>query len=110
MLSEAFDVQIYEEEETEMAVAMALRQLLGQDEFSVDDPVIVVTSIDDTVEGLSRYSRLLLEFPEVTIVDVSTASIRSFQIWTRERKFRCSQKGLLKAIKECFRHNDYDNF
>lgn len=100
-LCEEYDVRIYEESESEIAVAGALRRVLNQDLFSVDDPVIVVTSVDDTNEIPASFSRLLTEFPEVTIVGVSTLSIRSFQVRIRKRTFRCSQKGLLKAIRTC---------
>jgi hypothetical protein len=106
LLSGECGVRVYEmaeteQAETELAVAATLRQLLVQEEFSVDDPVIVVTSTEDTHEMPTSFSRLLTEFPEVTIVSVSTGSIRSFQMRIKKRKFRSSRNGLLKAIRNC---------
>jgi hypothetical protein len=106
LLSGEYGVRLYKHAETEqagteLAVAATLRRLLVQEDFSVDDPVIVITSTDDTHEIPTSFSRLLTEFPEVTIVGVSTVDIRSFQMRIKKRKFRCSRNGLLKALRNC---------
>ncbi|MBC8116600.1 MAG: hypothetical protein H7062_19580 [Candidatus Saccharimonas sp.] len=90
----------------ECHIATRLFKLLEVDEFAVDDPVIVVISIEDTKEIPASVSRLLSEFPEVTIVGIcwATAHVRSFQLRIDVQEIPCSVKGLVEAIRECTRH------
>ena len=106
LLSREYDVCIVADADDELAVAVALRRLLDEGEFPVDDPVVVVTSIGDANEIPSAVSRLLGEFPEVTIVGIcwATARVRSFQLRIDVQEIPCSVKGLVEAIRECTRH------
>lgn len=101
MLSDAYDIRIYEESDDEIAVAVTLQRLLEQDDFSVDDPVIVITSSGDSSAACAPFTRLLTEFPEVTLIDVSSEKIRSYQMRIKKRRFRCSRTGLLGTVREC---------
>lgn len=106
MLTDEYDVRIVARADEELAIAAALRKLLDEGEFPVDDTVIVVTSIDDSNEIPAACSRLLGEFPEVTIVGIcwATARVRSFQLRIDVQEIPCSMKGLVEAIRECTRH------
>jgi hypothetical protein len=106
LLSREYDVRIVAHADDELAIAVALRGLLDEGEFPVDDPVIVVTSIDDANEIPASVSRLLVEFPEVTFVGIcwATAHVRSFQLRIDVQEIPCSVKGLVEAIRECTRH------
>lgn len=106
VLSREYDVIIVTHADHEIAIAAALRKLLDDGHFPVDDPVIVVMSIDDPDEIPVSCSRLLSEFPEVTIVGIcwATARVRSFQLRIDVQEINCSVKGLIDAIRECTRH------
>jgi hypothetical protein len=105
VLSREYDVCVVANADNEFAVACELRQLLDEGDFLVDDPVIVVTSIDDANEIPAPVSRLLGEFPEVTIVGIcwATAHVRSFQLRIDVQEIPCSVQGLVEAIRECTR-------
>ena len=102
-LSHEHDVEIVARVEDELQVVAALRSLLDDGEFAVDDPVIVVTSIEDSDPVPPSVSRLLGEFPEVTIVGIcwATARVRSFQLQIEVREIPCSLTGLINAVREC---------
>jgi hypothetical protein len=103
MLSNQYDVRIVARASNELAVAIELRKLLDEGDFAVDDPVVLVTSIEDTDEIPVSCSRLLSEFPEVTIVGIcwATARVRSFQVRIDVQEIPCSMQGLVDAIREC---------
>lgn len=103
LLSREYDVRIVAQASDELAVAVALRSLLDEGDFPVDEPVVIVTSIDDANEIPMSVSRLLGEFPEVTIVGIcwATAHVRSFQLRIDVQEIPCSVKGLVEAIREC---------
>jgi hypothetical protein len=102
-LAREYDVRIVAQADNELAVAAALRMLLDEGEFPVDDPVIVITSIGDAVDIPASCSRLLGEFPEVTVIGIcwATASVRSFQLRIDAHEIPCSMQGLVDAIREC---------
>src|SRR4051812_38422890 len=95
------DVRIEGYAKGELGIALALRKLLDEGDISVDDPVIVITSIDDTLDTPVSCSRLLCEFPEVTIFGVCTDSMRgcSLQLRIDVQEFECSLNGLAEAIR-----------
>ncbi len=93
-------------ENDELSIGVRLHKLLDAKKFPVDDRVIVVTSIEDATEIPASISRLLAEFPEVTIVGIcwATAHVRTFQLRIDVQEIPCSVKGLVEAIRECTRH------
>ena len=103
MLAREYDVSIVAHAESELAVCVALQKLLDEGDFPCDDPVIVITSIDEGDGIPASCSRLLTEFPEVTIVGIcwATAHLRSFQLRIDVQEIPCSLKGLTEAIREC---------
>ncbi len=101
-----FDVSFVDEPLDEWAIACNLRTLLNGD-ISVDDPVIVVTSIDEADDIPALCSRLLTEFPEITIMGIcrNTSRIRSFQLRIQVEEIHCSLSDLNEAIRECTRNS-----
>lgn len=99
------DVRIVKHPENEIAVASALIKLLDEEEFFVDESVIVFLSIDDVIEIPSSVSRLLGEFHEAIVIGISwsTGRIRSFQLQIHAQEVPRSIKGLLDAIDDCVR-------
>ncbi|MEI8384202.1 MAG: hypothetical protein WCJ09_29100 [Planctomycetota bacterium] len=102
-LSRERDIRIVSQVEHEFEIAASLHDLLDDREFAVDDPVIVVTSLEDVDNIPPSVSRLLVEFPEVTIIGIcwATSSVRSFQLQIDVREVPCSLTGLIDAIREC---------
>ena len=107
-LSNVFDVHSVDEpaetDQREWVVACALRTLLNED-ISVDDMVVLVTTVED-VDGIPAFcSRLLTEFPELSILGISrnTSRIRLFQLQIQVRDVPCSLSELSEAIIECTR-------
>ena len=107
-LSHYGDVRIEAHAESEVDIAVALRKLLGDRRQSEKrrkvpkGPVIVVVSIDDTLDTPEACTRLLSEFPHITIFGIRTDSMpgRSFQLRINMQEFECSLGGLADAIRE----------
>lgn len=95
------NVEITTCNQDDFAIAQALRDLL--DISSVDDPVIVITSLKDTNRIPDACSRLLMEFPETSIIWIGAGGnqIRTFQLRIKEETFPRSVKGLIEAIHDC---------
>lgn len=99
-------VEITTCDQDEFAVARALRNLLDGEITSVDDPVIVITSHADNNQIPEVCSRLLMEFPETSIIWITAGigRIRTFQLRIKEDDFPCSLKGLVEGIHECVQY------
>ena len=102
-LSHEPDMRIVARVVGEVKVAEELRDLLDNDEFDVDDPVIVVMSTDESEEISPTISRLLGEFPEIIIVGIcwATARVRTFQLQIDVHEIPCELDGLIEAIRDC---------
>ncbi|HEY4263560.1 MAG TPA: hypothetical protein VGM98_25580 [Schlesneria sp.] len=102
VLSRDYDVRVIAQTDFE-AVATSLRILLDDGEFPIDDPVIVIMSIDESGDIPASCSHLLCEFPEVTIIGIcwANATVRSFQLRIDVQEIPCSMQSLVDAMREC---------
>lgn len=75
----------------------------------IEAPVIAILSIADTERTPPEVSRLLIEFPELTIIGICwlTGDVRSFQLKIEIAQASSSLTGLMDAIRDCASHSRF---
>jgi hypothetical protein len=98
-----YDVHVVPNDNDEFAFASELLNLLNNGDFLIDDPVVVIMSIESIDKVPAAVSRLLFEFPELTILGFCgrTHRIRSFQLRVDIQEISSSLAGLIDAIRNC---------
>ena len=84
----------------EIAVAVFLRSLLGDEPFDPDEPVALIISIDDEAKVPAVCSRLLDEFPELVVFGINryTRLIRSYRMRIRIQPLAETLDSLKEAL------------
>ncbi len=95
------DVRVVARVWDEFEVAAALEILLGEEPFSADDPVVVITSIDDVERVPAFCSRLLGEFPEVIVIGIcwNCGQVRTFQASIDVQELPCTLDSLVAELR-----------
>jgi hypothetical protein len=103
-LSFKYRLKIVARVDNEFAAILSLKELLSG-RFDVDDPLVVIMSIDDDETTPASVSRLLNEFPEAIVIGIGNIKgrTRSFQLKIDEREVTSSKNGLPAAIRDCIK-------
>ncbi|MFO0979806.1 MAG: hypothetical protein U0996_25630 [Planctomycetaceae bacterium] len=89
-------------EAKEWIIANAVKSLLEKD-LSVDDLIVLVTDIPESSGVPAFCERLLIEFPELTIMGIGNngSAIRCFQLQIQVQEMSSSLSELSAAIQAC---------
>jgi hypothetical protein len=109
LLEVCYDVHIAARASDEIAIAVLLRTLLGDEPFDADEPVALIISFHNESERPAFCSRLLEEFPEVVIfgIEQMTGSIRSYRMKIEVHELVGTLNSLESALRAISRESPH---
>lgn len=96
------DVHVVARADDEMALAVLLWTLLGDEPFDADEPVAVIMTTSSEAEIPAICSRLLEEFPEVVVfgIDRATGLIHSYRMQIEVQELAGTLESLKSALRK----------